>query len=39
MVWVLSLEAAGLPLWMGGACVREGGRAGRISSLRCWLLG
>lgn len=35
LAWVLSLEAAGLPvaLGVGGACVREGGRAGRISSL------
>lgn len=41
MVWVLSLDAAGLALalWVGGACVREGGRAGRISSLQRWLLG
>lgn len=33
--------AAGLAvaLWVGGVCVREGGRAGRISSLQRWLLG
>lgn len=37
---VLSLGAAApaVALPVGGACV-EGGRAGRISSLRCWLPG